>query len=97
AARVEVAREQLANLFRVARLGERREPDQVGEEDRDEAALGRRRCGGGRGGLAAGQGGTAFAAELRSGRVRRPALRAGERQGAAAFEAELSPLLILCS
>ena len=41
-ARVEVAREQLAHLLRVARLGERREADEVGEEHGDEAALGRR-------------------------------------------------------
>ncbi len=44
AARVEVAGQELAHLLRVARLGERREADQVGEEDGDEASLGRGRC-----------------------------------------------------
>ena len=39
AAGVEVAGEKLANLLRVARLRERREAHQVGEEDRDQAAL----------------------------------------------------------
>ncbi len=37
---VEVAREQVADLLRVALLGERGEADHVGEEDGDEAALG---------------------------------------------------------
>ena len=39
-ARVEVAREQLARVLRVALLRERREADEVGEEHRDQAALG---------------------------------------------------------
>jgi hypothetical protein len=38
---VEVAREELADRLRVAVLGERREADEVGEQDRDEATLGR--------------------------------------------------------
>ena len=42
-ARVEVAGEQLADLLCVPRLGERREPDQVCEQDGDEASLGERR------------------------------------------------------
>ncbi len=41
-ARVEVARQQLPHLLGVTRLRERREADQVGEEDGDEAAFGRR-------------------------------------------------------
>ena len=40
AAGVEVARQKLPNLLRVARLGECREADEVGEEHGDEAALG---------------------------------------------------------
>ena len=48
-ARLEVAREELAHLLRVAVLGERREPDEVGEEHRHEPPLGdgsgRRRLG----------------------------------------------------
>ena len=50
---VEVARQRVANVFRVTFLGERREADQVREQDADHAALGsvwacrRRRCGGG--------------------------------------------------
>ena len=40
AACIEVAREQLAHFLGVARLGERREADEVGEEHGDEAALG---------------------------------------------------------
>jgi hypothetical protein len=36
---VEVARQELANLLRVAALGERREPDEVGEQDGDEPSL----------------------------------------------------------
>ena len=46
AARVEVAREQLAHLLGVAALGQRREADEVGEEHRDEPPLGRRRVAG---------------------------------------------------
>ncbi len=40
AACVEVAGQELANLLRVAGLRERGEADEVGEQDRDEAALG---------------------------------------------------------
>ena len=43
AAAVEIAREELARVLAVALLGERGEADQVGEEDGDELALGRRR------------------------------------------------------
>ena len=42
AALVEVAREELPDVLGVARLRERREPDQIDEEHRDEAAFGRR-------------------------------------------------------
>ena len=37
---LEVAGQGVANLFRVALLGERREPDEIGEQDGDEPALG---------------------------------------------------------
>ena len=40
ARQVEVAGQDLADLLRVALLGERREADEVGEQDRDVAALG---------------------------------------------------------
>jgi len=40
AASVEVAGQQIADLLGVARLRERGEPDQIGEQDKDEAALG---------------------------------------------------------
>ena len=36
---VEVARQQIARLFRVALLGQRRETDDVGEKDRNEASF----------------------------------------------------------
>ena len=74
--RVEVGREQLADLLVVAALRERREADEVGEEDRYEPALRERRR---RGSLASqrGSGGgvqreAALAAELDAGTVRRP-------------------------
>ena len=47
AGELEVARQELARLLGVAPLGEGREADEVGEQDRDEAALGDR-AGGGR-------------------------------------------------
>ena len=40
---VEIAAQQLPGLLRVAALGKRREPDEIGEEDRDEAAFSDRR------------------------------------------------------
>ena len=43
AGEVEVARQELPRLLRVALLGERREADEVGEQDRHEAPLGDRR------------------------------------------------------
>ncbi len=46
ARQVEVAGQELPRLLRVAALGERREADQVGEQDRHEAALGDRGSGG---------------------------------------------------
>jgi len=97
ARRVEVARQELADLFGVARLGERGEADQVGEEHRDELALGDR--GGpvamlgarGGGGDAASERAAALAAEPVVRLVRRAAARAGDREGRAARRAELPP------
>ena len=45
---LEVAGQGVADVLRVTLLGERGEPDEVGEEDRDEAALGEGRLGRGR-------------------------------------------------
>ena len=42
---LEVAGQRVADVLGVALLGERREADEVGEEDRDEAALGEGRLG----------------------------------------------------
>ena len=56
---VEVPAQELANLLVVAALGQGRESDQVGEEDRDEAALGHGR-GPGRSDLAPGLGSGGF-------------------------------------
>ena len=50
---VEVAGERVADLLGVALLGEGREADEVGEQDRDEAALGDGCWGGGRRAIAA--------------------------------------------
>ena len=58
---LEVARQQVAHVLGVARLGERREADEVGEEHRDVAPLGDRRDG--RGAAAGGQRRAALAAE----------------------------------
>ena len=76
-ARVEVAREKLAHLLRVARLGERREADEVGEEHRDEPPLGGRDSGRRRRRRGASERRAAVAAEALAGRVRGAATRAG--------------------
>ena len=94
AAGVEIARQQLAHIFRVARFGERREADQVGEQDRHQPALGR-------GLLRSGDGGrrrersAALAAELRSRPVRRPARAAGAGKRNPTLGAELPTGLVL--
>ena len=71
---VEVVREDFADLLGIAALRVRREPDEVGEEDRDEPSLGDRgRCPRGRGwcfGYRAGHRRSALRAELRGGRDR---------------------------
>jgi hypothetical protein len=90
-AAVEVAREELAHLLGVARLGERGKADQVGEEDGDQAALGRwsgRWSRGGRNGLRL-ERGSALVAELLAGVVGRPARRTPGSEGRAALATEL--------
>ena len=96
---LEVAAQQLADGLGIAVLGEAREADEVGEQDGDQAPLGRRRSGRGsvpavgrRGGaqrLAAG------GAEARVVPVRLAAVRAGGRERAAAVVAELAAAAVL--
>ena len=93
---VEVAGEEFAHLLWVAALGERREADEVGEEDGDEPTLGRRPDGcwsGGRGHGA--ERASAFTAELYGRRVRGPTARAGLCERVAALTAELPSRLVL--
>ena len=95
---VEVAGEQVADLFRVPVLGERREAHQVGEEDGYQTPLGdrgrgrRRRVSGGR---SAGQARAAFPAKPRAGRVRRAARRACGGQRCPALETELAARVVV--
>jgi len=96
--RVEIAGEQLPRVLRVARLGEGREADQVGEEDGDEPALCRPDVpGGGFRHRATDERRAALTAELHAGRVRGATGRAGSRQQGAAFAAELAAALVLAS
>ena len=99
AARVEVARQKLAHLLGVARLGERREPDQVGESTETSRRSAAGRLSAPRDGActAAASGGPHspqnFAARL----VRRAARRAGAAQARAALAAELAVGLVLAA
>ena len=97
---VEVAGQDLADLLRVALLGERGEADEVGEQDRDVAALGdglgrrRERRAASRAAVDGrcsrrAQHRPAFAAELRVGQRRRAARRADGRETGATVLAEL--------
>ena len=97
---LEVVRQGLTDVLGVPLFRERGEPDQVGEQDRDEPALRcRARHGGGlpgpgrrvrhRGDI--GQLGRAFAAELGGRRVQRPAVGAARGQARCALDAELAP------
>ena len=84
---LEVARQELADGLGVAALGERREPDQVGEQDRDQApfrdgrpgSVGRSGVGGVGAGAAVGDRGPARRAEPGAGDERGPAARACRR------------------
>jgi len=97
AARLEVQAEQLANVLGVALLGERREADEVGEQDADEPTLGGRGCcrpsRWRRGGVD--EGGAALAAELRPRWVRRATARAAGGEALSALAAEFAPDLVL--
>ena len=102
ARRVEVAGQELPGLLGVAGLGGSGEADEVGEEHRDEAALGGRSArwrGGGarrRRPDSSGQRGSALAAEPLARRVLGAAGgTAGRRKPSAAFAAELLPGRIL--
>ena len=101
---LEVPGEGVADVLRVALLGEGGEADEVGEEHRDMPALGD----GGGGGREArtggrcrgrrcpgGEPGRALAAELRVGAVGRSAGRTDQRESSRTFLAELAPRLIL--
>ncbi len=85
---VEVAREELAHLLRVTILRQRREADEVGEEDGDEPPLG---FGGRRGRRLRVERAAALAAEAVVGVVRRAAGRTAASQRRAAARAEPSP------
>ena len=95
---VEVASLELADLLRVSALGERRESDEVGEEDAYEAALRdgiRGRRGGRRSKRTSAHRRGALGAELGGRIVRRPAVRAGSRERRRAFHAELRARAVL--
>ena len=107
AGKVEIARQQVADLLRVPRLGDRREAHEVGEEDRDDPPLchgwrrrgtragrGRRRESGRR---RPGEARPALTAEARRRRVRRAAGRTGGRERRPALEAELAARVVVCA
>ena len=99
---VEVPAQQLAGVLGVPSLGEGREPDEIREQDADDASLGDRRHGGVRGGTAdrhirrrrAGHSRAAFAAELGVCRDRSPARGAADHEGLTALDAELAAGLV---
>ena len=84
AARLEVARQKLAHLLRVLRLRERGETDQIGEQNRDQAALCQRshsrRCRNSRLRNPLGEPGSALDAEEIIGAIGAATGWAGERQ-----------------
>ena len=99
---VEVAREELPHLLRVARLRKRREAHQVGEEHRDEPPFRDRRLRWGGGAAAGGRAASAVPQSPQkrsSGLVWSAAGRALEldREGLAAADAELPSLAVLAS
>ena len=96
---VEVVRKELPDLLRVARLGKGGEADQVGKENRDEPALGRRTVPDGRRRsrgrrTSVSERGSAFHAERVTGLVRAAARRAGQPERVTALRAELRALPI---
>ncbi len=93
--RVEIAREELPDLFGVAVLGERREADEVAEQDGHEPPLRLRgRCGCRRFAM---QPDAALAAEAVVCLIRRAARRTGQGELGAAIGAELSARAVLCA
>ena len=97
AGKLEVARQELAGLLGVPALRQGREADEVGEQDRDEAAFRDRGVrgggiprGGGRGAVGVADAGrrAALGAELRAGEERRATLPAARLQRVAALGAE---------
>ena len=94
AGEVEVTGQELPGVLSVAPFRERREADQIGEEDRHEAALGDG-CGGRGQRARTDERGRALPAELRVGAVGRSAGRTDQRESSRAFLAELAPRLVL--
>ena len=94
--RLEVAGQQVADLLGVTALREVRRADEVGEQDRHETALGRRRGGGRDGrGRARADRRPALPAELAVGSVGRAACVADDHERRAAFLTELAARLVL--
>ena len=81
-------RQQGADVLRVARLGERREADEVGEEDGDDAPFDVRPC---RRGLGCDERCPALAAEALARLVRHAAARAGIASDAPQFPQNFCP------
>src|SRR5205823_13903765 len=92
---LEVAREELPHFLCITRLGERGETDQIGEQDRDQPALGDRSLRHDKWGNGLRKLRPAFTAELLSRLARPPAGRTQHRQRASALTAELVPGRIL--
>ena len=99
---IEVPTQQLAGVLGVPSFRKGREPDEIGEQDADDASFGDRRRGGARCGAADGQVGgrragqlrAAFATELGACRDRSAARGAADREGLTALDAELAAGLI---
>ena len=100
---IEVAGQQLTDVLGVAALGHRGEADQIGEQDRDEAALGDARfvAGGGRGsgeascrGFSRLEAAAALPAEAGTGRIRRPARGTRDGEASPALATEFSTWLV---
>jgi hypothetical protein len=99
---LKVPRKQVTNLLRVTRLRHRRETDQVGEQHRDETALGGRSLTslGGRsheGHSPRQEPHAALAAEVHVWRIRTPTCRTGRGKRVAALAAKLLSFRVLCA